>query len=207
MKNNESTISLGFTEQKFPAGVHICQIITDDNERMESLLKFLLAGLQTGERASCFSENVSETILKEFLGKNDISYNDVVNSGAFMHSGTRDIYFQDNRFDPDRMLSILKNYHLESKAQGYPGTRVIGEMLPEVQNLPGGIRLLEYESRISLLLREYPVTAVCQYDARLFEGATIMEVLKVHPWMIVRGTVVNNPFHIPPEEYLPKEYT
>jgi hypothetical protein len=202
MAHIDPTISLGFTNQKFPAGVHVCQIISADDERQESLLKFLLAGLQAGERACCFSEQVNEAILKEFLANYGISLNDVIDSGAFMLSGTRYIYFHDNRFDPDRMLAMLKKYHEESESQGFTAARVIGEMLPEVQNLPGGHRLLEYESRVSQLLRKHPVTTVCQYDARLFDGATIMDILKVHPWMVVRGSVVHNPFHIPPEEYL-----
>lgn len=205
MSLNNSTISLGFTEQQFPAGVHVCQIISDDDERQESLLKFLLAGLKAGECACCFSEQINETILKEFLGNYGISFNDVIDSGAFIFSRTRNIYFQDNRFDPDRMLATLKNYHEESEAQGFSAARVIGEMLPEVQNLPGGNRLLEYESRVSLLLEKHPITAVCQYDARQFNGSTIMDILKVHPWMVVRGSVVNNPFHIAPEVFLSTE--
>ena len=30
----------------------------------------------------------------------------------------------------------------------------------------------------------------------------IMDVLKVHPLMVVRGAVVRNPFFVPPEEFL-----
>jgi hypothetical protein len=75
-------------------------------------------------------------------------------------------------------------------------------MIPEIQHVPGGERLLEYESRVSILLRDHPVTSVCQYDANLFDGATIMEVLKVHPKMIINGMVINNPFYILPESYL-----
>lgn len=202
MARRKSTISLGFTDQQFPAGVHVCQIISDDDERQESLLKFLLAGLQAGERTCCFSEQVNETILKEFLDNYGISFNDVIDSGAFILSRTRDVYFQENRFDPDRMLALLMKYHEDSEVQGYSAARVIGEMLPEVQHIPGGNRLLEYESRVSLLLEKHPVTAVCQYDARQFDGATIMDILKVHPFMVVRGSVVHNPFHIAPEEYL-----
>lgn len=202
MTPNNSTISLGFTEQQFPAGVHVCQIISDDNERQESLLKFLLAGLQAGERTCCFSEQVNESILKEFLGNYGISFNNVIDSGAFILSGSRNIYLHENRFDPNRMLAMIKRYHEESEAQGFSNSRVIGEMLSEVQNVPGGNRLLEYEAKITLLLEKHPVTAVCQYDARQFDGATIMDILKVHPWMVVRGSVVHNPFHIPPAKYL-----
>jgi hypothetical protein len=53
-----------------------------------------------------------------------------------------------------------------------------------------------------MLLRDHPVTAVCQYDANSFGGATIMEVLKVHPKMIINGSVINNPFFVEPEDYL-----
>jgi len=198
----KSSISLGFTDQDFPAGIHVCQIISENEERQESLLKFLVAGIKEGERACCFSEHVDEALLKEFFNNYNISFNDVIDSGALMVSGVKEIYFQGNCFNPDTMLGLLKNYHDESEEQGYQAARVIGEMSPEVQDVPGGDRLLEYESRVSQLLQEYPVTAVCQYDARLFDGATIMEVLKVHPYMVVRGSIVNNPFYISPEEYL-----
>lgn len=202
MCQNHLTASLGFTEEQFPVGVHICQIFNDDNEREEALLKYLLSGLQTGERVCCFSEKTSRGMLAEFFVSFGIDYDHMEEAGTFSLAPTREIYFAENRFDPDRMVSVLKQYHDDSVRQGYPAARVIGEMTPEVQHVPGGSRLTEYESKISLLLKTHPVTAVCQYDARNFDGATIMDILKVHPYMVVRGSVVRNPFFIPPEEYL-----
>jgi hypothetical protein len=204
MTNNPFTVSLGFTEQQFPAGIHICQIFGKDDERQDALFKFLLSGLQAGERTSCFSEKVSATVLKEFLGRNEISFDEARDSGALTLAGTQDVYIKDNRFDPERMLQVLSEYYLESVRQGYPAARVIGEMTPDVQHVPGGSRLLEYEAKVSLLLRDHPITSVCQYDTRAFDGAMIMDVLQVHPLMVVRGSVVRNPFFIPPEEYLLK---
>ena len=201
-KTNPNHISLGFTPQEFPPGVHVCQIVSQDAERLEAQLQILLSGLQAGERTSCFSENLTEPLLRDFLGGHGLSYQDNCDSSALTLAGTRDVYFQNNRFDPDRMLSLLAAYHDESVAQGYSGARVIGEMTPEVQQLEGGNRLMEYEARVSLLLRERPITTVCQYDARRFDGATIMDVLKVHPFMVVRGSVVHNPFFLSPEEIL-----
>jgi len=195
-------VSLGFTSGKVPAGTHICQIITDDDERNDALLQFLLSGLQARERAACFSEKADARTMADFFSQNGLSYAELSDRGAFTLSGTHEVYFQDERFDPDRMLGLLADFYRESMQAGYTAARVIGEMLPEVQHLPGGERLLEYESRVSLLLRDVPVTSVCQYDARSFDGATIMDVLKVHPHMVVKGAVINNPFYIPPEEYL-----
>ena len=195
-------ISLGFTSEPFPPGIHICQIYSSDDERQEALLKFILSGVQSGERVCCFSDNATEKAIGEFLANYGISHNDVIDSGALTLAGTRDIYFENNRFDPERMLNLLTRYYHDSVKQGYPAARVIGEMTPDIQHIQDGNRLLEYESKVSVLLRDHPVTAVCQYDARSFDGAMIMDVLKVHPLMIVRDSVVHNPFYIRPEEYL-----
>lgn len=202
MTRQNPMISLGFTKDQTPAGTHICQIFSDDQERSEALLKFLVSGLAAGERAACFSEKIGPPAIHEFFADHRLSYEKLSRSGAFSLSGTREVYFEDNRFDPDRMLAVLTRYYEESIAMGFNGARVIGEMTPEVQQVPGGERLLEYESRVSLLLRSHPVTSVCQYDARAFDGATIMDILKVHPLMVVRGSVVHNPFYIPPEQFL-----
>jgi hypothetical protein len=202
MTSSPQNITLGFTPKAFPPGIHVCQIFNDDEERLDGLLKFVCSGLQAGERTCCFSDNINEAVLAEFLGRQGISCQEKRGSGALTLAGTREVYFQNNCFDPERILNLLTQYHKESVAQGYPAARVIGEMSPEVGQLEGGDRLLEYEARVSLLLREYPVTAVCQYDARRFGGGTILDVLKVHPFMVMRGSVVHNPFALSPEEIL-----
>jgi hypothetical protein len=202
MKQKHAEVSLGFTDEKVPAGTHMCLVFTKDEERVDSLLKFLLSGLQAGERTACFSGKLTEEQLREYLAKNHISYDERKSRNAISLAGTSEVYFQDGVFDPDRMLNTLAAYYNESVQQGFSAARVIGEMIPEIKHVLGGERLLEYESRVSILLRDHPVTSVCQYDANLFDGGTIMEVLKVHPKMIINGMVINNPFYIKPESYL-----
>lgn len=195
-------VSLGFTEEKFPAGTHICQIFNDDNERNDSLLKFLRSGLEGSEKAACFSDKVDKEALAKLLEAHGVSMEEAITNGDLTLSGTDETYFEDNKFDPEQMLGNLMQLDEDSKAAGYVACRAIGEMNPKIQHVEGGSRLLEYESRVSLLLEEHPITTVCQYDATNFDGKTIMDVLKVHPMMIVRGSVVRNPFFIPPEQFL-----
>ncbi|MFT3869660.1 MAG: MEDS domain-containing protein [Nibricoccus sp.] len=202
MNQQTPTISLGFTQERFPAGVHICQIYTEDREREEALARFVESGLVAGERTSCFSDKKPEPVLSRHLAAHGMSLEERCSCGALTLAPTRDVYFKDDRFDPERMLSVLTTYHEDSMRRGHRACRVIGEMSTKVQTVEGGNRLLEYESKVSMLLREHPITCVCQYDARAFSGAMIMDVLKVHPLMIIRGAVVRNPFFIPPEEFL-----
>jgi hypothetical protein len=113
--------------------------------------------------ASCFSDKATEEDVGKFLGNHGISYEEARDTGALTLAGTKDVYFENDRFDPERILSVLRKYHEDSVA---------------------------------------PVTAVCQYDARSFDGAVIMDILKVHPLMVIRGSVIHNPFFIKPEEFL-----
>lgn len=201
-KGDHRMVDLGFTKTLMPPGTHICQIYDDCDERNDSLLQFLACGLRAKEKNACFSENVTDEMLDDYMSGQNIPLQEAVSSGAFTHAGTTEVYFEDNRFDPDRMVSLLAAFYDTSVKEGYADARVIGEMSSAIEKIDGGSRLLEYESKVSILLRDHPITTVCQYKADDFDGATIMDVLKVHPMMIVRGNVVNNPFFIEPEQVL-----
>jgi len=197
-----TSVSLGFTEQTFPPGVHICQIFSESLEWQDSLLRYLSSGLKSGEKTCCFSEKADADLLESHFRSEGLDYGKALQAGAVALARTEEVYFERDRFEPERMLELLRKFYEQAISEGYPAARVIGEMSPRIQSIEGGGRLLEYESKVSLLLKTHPITAVCQYDARCFDGATILDVLKVHPLMIVRGAVVHNPFFIPPETYL-----
>jgi hypothetical protein len=44
-------------------------------------------------------------------------------------------------------------------------------------------------------MQRHPATIVCQYDARVFDACTIMNVLRVHPLVLANGRVAANPFY------------
>jgi hypothetical protein len=201
MATEQRKVRLGFAKGAFPEGTHICQIFSDDQERDEALTAFLLAGLQDGARAACFSEKVDPGALGDVLKSHGLDVDALMAEGTLSLAGTREVYFAEGRFDPDRMIQRLTQYHEDSEKTGQ-SARVIGEMSADICRIPGGDRLMEYECRVSLFLHEKPVTAVCQYEAGAFDGATIMDILRVHPMMVVRGEVVHNPFFVPPAEYL-----
>jgi hypothetical protein len=99
------------------------------------------------------------------------------------------------------MLDRLRDIYVLHHAAGCAGARATGEMTWALHDIPGSDRLIEYEGRINDLLKTYPLTAICQYDTRRFDGATIFEVLSVHPIMIVHGQIMRNPFYVPPDQY------
>ncbi len=202
MNGKIQNVSLGFTEDAVPEGTHMCLVFTKEEERVNSLLKFLLSGLENNERCACFTERISEEDIRKYLESNRISYKECQDRDSVSVSKTNEVYFPENSFEPERMLSLLSDFYDDSEKLGFSACRVIGEMEPRIERISGGERLLEYESKVSLLVKEKPITTICQYDAKMFSGGVIMEILKVHPRMIVNGAVVQNPYFIEPEEYL-----
>lgn len=202
MNSTEVLIDLGFAQERFPVGTHICHVFVDDREREDALLQFIKSGIEGQEKTACFSDKTSVDQIDDYLGAHDLSCSACQDHGQLTITETQDIYFQNNRFDPDVMLHALKTFHEASVADGNRASRVIGEMHPKINETEGGSRLIEYEAKVSLLLKEHPVTSVCQYDASAFDGKTIMNVLRVHPLMVVKGAIVHNPFFVPPEQVL-----
>jgi hypothetical protein len=197
-----SIVDLGFVTARVPVGAHVCQVYLEDDERDESITKFLLCGLKDNEATAFFSDRLSPSMLRTRLELQGLSLEQELNSRRLFHSGAEAMYFEGQRFDPERMLRMLAEFHSRSVADHRAGARIIGEMSPRIGQIEGGTRLLEYESRVNCVLRGHPLTVVCQYNAHAFDGATIMDVMTVHPLLVVRGCVVQNPFYVPPEEYL-----
>jgi hypothetical protein len=46
------------------------------------------------------------------------------------------------------------------------------------------------------------MVTVCTYDVTKFSAAVAMDVLRTHPLVIVGGILRENPFYVPPDEFL-----
>jgi hypothetical protein len=113
-----------------------------------------------------------------------------------------DVYCPRGEFVPEDMLANIGAIYEQACADNFPASRAAVEMSWALNTMPGIERLMEYEAKANVVFKQYPLTAMCQYDASRFDGATILECLKVHPYMVVRGQVLRNPYYLQPEEYL-----
>jgi hypothetical protein len=58
------------------------------------------------------------------------------------------------------------------------------------------------ESELNNILPDYPHFFFCLYDLDLFDGETVMYVLRTHPSIYVNGVVLVNPYYVQAEELL-----
>jgi excisionase family DNA binding protein len=67
---------------------------------------------------------------------------------------------------------------------GGPTTiRVVGEMACERRLFASDAEMIAYDEAYDLMTRRFPAVTLCPYDAREFDGETILRVLKAHPDM------------------------
>ena len=202
MRKTHKEVSMGFTRGMFPAGTHMCLIYSNDLERKKLIAKFLKSGLTAGEKVGYFADTMTPKQIKHWLAGLGVPIPPDNRAKQFSVSVAEEIYCPKGKFDPEQMLNTLRDYYQQALAEGYNGARVSGEMSWSLKGIPGSERLLEYEAQVNDVLDTHPLTPICQYDANLFDGATILDVLKVHPMMIVRGQIVRNPHYMDPKDFL-----
>jgi len=202
MCNKHEAVDLGFTTLRYPAGTHICSIYNNEEERIKIISQFLASGLSTGEKVGYFADATSKEEVISWLDEIGIQIQNDTNQQQFTINSTEETYYPQGEFVPEKTLETMKSYYTNAMSEGFPAVRVSGETAWALKEIPGSSRLIEYEAKINEVFKEYPITAICQFDANKFDGKTIFECLKVHPFMIVHGQIVKNPYYLDTEEYL-----
>lgn len=201
MSCSHRQIPLGFTPEMVPEGQHICYLFTNDEDRLTVMSKFLDSGLQAGEKVLYLADAMTPAELLDAL--EDIGVDLRTKGTAATVARATPAYCPSGTFDTDEMLATIHAFYYQALAEGFTGARGTGEMTWFLSHQgTQAVEIMEYEARLTQLLREHPYTACCQYDARRFDGQTIMDVLRVHPVMIMRGTLVRNPYFVEPEVFL-----
>ena len=202
MCQNKICVNMGFTDESFPEGTHMCMIYSNESERKKIISQFLEGGLSSGEKVTYFVDEASPDEIMTWLSEMGVAIPETSKGASFNIATTAETYHPTGIFEPEKMLNTLKAYYETAKGENYMASRVTGEMSWALKGIPGSDLLMVYESKVNDVVEKYPVTAICQYDANKFDGATIFECLKVHPFMIVHGQIVKNPYYMKTDDYL-----
>jgi hypothetical protein len=201
MNNQKQEVDLGFTKERFPEGIHICLIYDREDERQKVVSEYLAAGLRQGEQVRYLMDTTTPEEVHSWLSEIGVELPEKKENGPFSISRAESAYCPSGHFDPPEYIAAMPARFNRSKAAGYHGMRSCGEMTWALKGVSGSDRLMEYEVLLNTVRSDYPFSGMCQYDARIFDGATLFNVLKVHPWMVVRGKIIQNPYYISPQEF------
>jgi hypothetical protein len=193
------TTSIPFAGSLLDHSRHVCAFFNSEDDQYRVLLPFIKDGLECGDKAVHVVRPDQQSDHLGRLTAAGIDPTMTQQRGQLEVRTTTETYLRDGRFDPDRMLALF-----EALAGGAPLSRIVCQMDWAAGDRTVVERVVEFESRVNTVWRKHGDVVICVYTLARFAGEAIIDIMRTHPMVIVGGILHNNPFYVPPEDFLPE---
>jgi dienelactone hydrolase len=177
---------------------HIGVLFHSADEKYEALLPFIKEAFDLGHEAIHVVDPNLRNDHRRRLTHAGIDIARSEQSGQFELHDWTGLYLCDGRFDKDRVLASVRSLVETSRQQGYGKIHAIGNMGWALQAHTSMDDLMEYEARVNQIWPDDGGAAFCAYDLAKFNGATIVNVIRTHPLIMIDGAIHENPHYVPP---------
>lgn len=181
---------------------HVCAFFNSDDESYRILLPFIKGGFECGHKAVHVINPDKRLHHVQRLAAAGIDVTAVQQSGQFELRSNTETYLRDGRFDQDRMLKVFEQLANGNVSGGFPLSRIVCQMDWASEGRSHIDSLIEFESRINAVWQRHDDAVICVYDLAKFGGDAVIDIMRTHPMIIIGGILQQNPFFVPPEEFL-----
>jgi hypothetical protein len=202
MKKVSPPISLAGSQ--FDEVRHVCAFFKSDDEEYRVLLPFIKEGFERGDKAVHVVNPDQRHDHLQRLAAVGIDPAAAEQSGQFELKINTEAYIGDGRFDQDRMLAAFEQMASGNAKGGFPLSRMCCRMDWVVGGRSCVDDVVEFESRVNDVWRRHDDAVICTYHLGQFGGDTVVDIMRTHPMIIIGGILYQNPFFVPPEEFLPE---
>jgi hypothetical protein len=180
---------------------HICAFFDSRTEEYDVLVPYFKEGLEQGEQVINIvdANRVEDHTVR--LRKHGIDVDGAVASDSLRVLTAEETYMSGGRFGAERMYELLQGALADAR-QHNRRVRTSGVMDWALEARAGTEELMDYESRVNVLVPTYDCTLLCVYDINEISGRMMMDILATHPYIVHRRTVRENPYYVPPIELL-----
>ncbi len=181
---------------------HICAFFNSIDEEHSVLRPFIRDGLDRGEKGFHIVDPDLRSEHLKRLAEAGINVGRAIDTGQLEVRAWQDAYLRGDCFNQDAMLALIEEVLQSGAATGYPLTRLLAHMEWALLDKQGVDDLVEYETRLNYVLPKYDDPVICTYDLSKFGSSVAMDVMRTHPVVIIGGVLQENPFFVPPDEFL-----
>lgn len=201
--SNQEKMLLGIGNYSINWGTHICGLYETEKERDEIIFGFLKQGSVDGDlQLYCPVERSDDDFYHSFSDYCPQCKDKIHDPDHFELLTAKDLYYPNGQFDPWHMDSSLNDFYIQSQTKGRRNVRATAEMVWALEAIPGIEYLMAYEARLNYFIPGKPWISICMYNINKFDGSTIMNVLRTHPYSISGGVITQNPYYIHPDKWL-----
>jgi hypothetical protein len=181
---------------------HICAFFNSTDEEHRVLRSFIKDGFDQGDKAFHLVNPVRREEHLKRLAEAGINVQEAMDIGQLEVRPWQDGPLHGERFDQDVWLASFEQVLQSGPAAGYAQTRFLADMEWALVDLPGAEDLIEFETRVNYVVPKYDDMVICVYDLSKFNATVVMDALRTHPVVIVGGLLQENPFFVPPDQFL-----
>ncbi len=200
--SNQEKMDLGFGNYTCNWGLHVAGLYETEEERDQLIFEYLKTGFLNKESLLYIPTERSEPDFREKFAKHCPDCTKLLDSEKLSLYSARQLYYPNGVFTPWDMEESLNLFFEEKQKSGKEYVRAIAEMVWTLDVIPGIENLMVYESRLNYFVKNKPLASLCLYNLSKFNGATIMEVLRTHPYTISKGIFTQNPYYQEPDVWL-----
>jgi MEDS: MEthanogen/methylotroph, DcmR Sensory domain len=182
---------------------HVCAFFNTIHEEHRVLRSFFEDGFDHGEKAIHIVESENREEYLKGLAEAGINVQEVMETGRLEVLPWTDMYVRSHHFDQDAMLATVESLIQSGAAAGYTRTRLVGHHMDWLfRDKPAVNNLLEYEARLNGLLSKYDDPVICNYDLSKVGASVAIDIMRTHSLVIIGGLLRENPFFVPPDQFL-----
>jgi hypothetical protein len=181
---------------------HVCAFFNDDDEEYRVLLPFIKEGFECGDKAVHVVNPGQRDDHVRRLAAAGIDIDSVEKTGQLEVKTNTEAYLRQGCFDQDRMLEVFEKLASGNTHGGYPLSRIVCRMDWVVEQGSYLKDVIEFESRVNEVWNNHDDAVICTYHLGKFGGATVIDILRTHPMVIMGGILHLNPFFVPPAQFL-----
>jgi hypothetical protein len=180
----------------FRPGDHICAFYNGGESNLDDIVvDFVSKGLQSGDKCICFMDDptgVQGRIPDELKHRDDILQFYTEEQG----------YLPEGNFSKDAFFRGMEGAAKGTFSEGYERLWLIGDTTVVIRNSIDLKAWFATESEVSEFAPRYPQFIMCLYNLDLYDGETVMYVLRTHTRIFVNGLIIANPYYIPKRQFL-----
>lgn len=190
----------------YQQGDHVCTLYSTPEEQLAAAIEYIRAGLARGERCLYICCEHDVPTFRAALRDGGINVSAEERQGALIIVTKEQGHLAGGRFDPARMIGMLREAVQDALDAGFEGLCAAGDMNWVLDEAPGTDRLAEYESLLNHFYRANRALGLCLYNRRTLPGAALDHCLATHAHVRVEGPILlTNPFYELPEKAMVRQ--
>lgn len=180
---------------------HMVLLYDDELEVINNLVPYIADNLKKNKKCIYITNESEVELVKQNL-KLRLNFQKYIENKQFCILTKSEAYSKNGKFEPDQMIAMIIEEVNEAIENNFDGLSISGELSWVLDYDDGFDKIMEYEWKLnSKIFSNFPVSAICRYNLNKFTDNMIINIIQVHPFIIWKNRVHENPFFIPAEAF------